>query len=328
MPPPPPFGAVYAAYFADPFVWQSEGRYYAIGTGRDEAVGAADQRSRAVASVFPLLQSTDLRHWQPAGHALIPPEAIHGQTYWAPEIAFADGLWYLYYSVGHGDSRHQLRVAVSERVLGPYRDLAQLTDPDQIAFAIDPHPFRDDDGRWYLFHARDFLSTEDETGAAVHAGTALVVSELTSMTSLGPLTHTVLRARSDWQLYAAQRAMYGQVFDWHTLEGPSVIKEGGRYYCFYSGGCWQNETYGVDYAVAEHVMGPYHTLEKASHPRMLRTDPLGEIGPGHCSILTVAESQQRWMIYHAWDPQMTARRMHVASLAFDGQNPQLERWPG
>jgi len=44
--------------------------------------------------------------------------------------------------------------------------------------------------------------------------------------------------------------MYGRVWDWHTLEGPFVRKHDGRYYCFYSGGRWETESYGVDYGVA------------------------------------------------------------------------------
>ncbi len=36
-----------------------------------------------------------------------------GADYWAPEVVEADGRFWLYYSVGHGDHRHQLRVAVA-----------------------------------------------------------------------------------------------------------------------------------------------------------------------------------------------------------------------
>jgi hypothetical protein len=34
---------VYKGYFADPFVWQHEGVYYAIGTGAAEAEGTVDE---------------------------------------------------------------------------------------------------------------------------------------------------------------------------------------------------------------------------------------------------------------------------------------------
>jgi len=44
---------VYGSYFADPFVWQHEGVYYAAGTGAAEASG------QTVGKIFPVLQSTD-----------------------------------------------------------------------------------------------------------------------------------------------------------------------------------------------------------------------------------------------------------------------------
>ena len=62
--------------------------------------------------------------------------------------------------------------------------------------------------------------------------------------------------------------MFGGIYDWHTLEGPCVRRHGGRYYCLYSGGCWQNDTYGVDYAVADHVLGPYTDSGNEDGPRV------------------------------------------------------------
>ena len=65
----------------------------------------------------------------------------------------------------------------------------------------------------------------------------------------------VARAQHEWQRFVSNRIMYGGVYDWHTIEGPCVRKHDGRYYCFFSSGRWENESYGVDYAVADHVHG-------------------------------------------------------------------------
>jgi GH43 family beta-xylosidase len=313
---------VHAEYFADPFVWRSGEEYYAIGTGPADAEGSQHEAARP--SIFPLLRSKDLIHWMPAGHALVPPDAALGQNFWAPEIASAHGRWYLYYSVGHGDKRHQLRVAVSERPLGPYLDCAQLTDPDEVPFAIDPHPFRDDDGKWYLYHARDFLDFGPDAVGSMRAGTALVVSELETMTRLSKHVHTVLRSYCDWQLYAAQRPMYGKIFDWHTLEGPCVIKEAGRYYCLYSGGSWHTDTYGVDYTASDHVLGPYGIETSVEAPRILKTIPGKVIGPGHCSMTIAPDGVSRMIVYHAWDPDMRARRMFMDELYFERGAPKSD----
>ena len=300
-------------YFADPFVWRHEGRYYAIGTGGAEAAGHVGEGRQA--TVFPLLTSPDLVHWTPAGHALVRPGAELGDTFWAPEIAFADGRWHLYYSVGFADRQHQLRVAIADAPQGPYIDAAQLTDPTVVPFAIDAHPFQDSDGRWYLFHARDFLHLIDDDGEPARVGTALVVQPLATMTRLADVPpRTVARARRDWQRYQAGRAMYGGTHDWHTLEGPFIVHEGGRYYCLYSGGNWQDLSYGVDYVVADSVMGPYRDDSDRHTPRVLRTVPGRVIGPGHCSVTLAPDGQTRLVVYHAWGPDGTARRLCMDEL--------------
>src|SRR5579859_5536809 len=136
----------YADYFADPFVWKHQGLYYAVGTGAGEAAG------KTVGSVFPILQSQDMAQWHLAGHALKRPAAALGNTFWAPAVAVAGGTFFLYYSVGHGDKSHQLRVACSSTPQGPYEDIGRpLLNPAMTPFAIDPHPFEDKHGRWYLF---------------------------------------------------------------------------------------------------------------------------------------------------------------------------------
>jgi beta-xylosidase len=314
---------IHAEYFADPYVWRCGQDYFAIGTGRTEADGLAGRTS-----VFPLLHSPDLVHWRAAGRALMRPARELGDTFWAPEVVGTEGAWFLYYSVGHADRMHQLRVAKSEHPCGPFRDQGGLTDLRSCQFAIDPHPFRDDDGRWYLFHARDFLDERDATGNVVRAGTALVVHELHRMTELSAIGCTVARARCDWQRFAAERPMYGRSFDWHTLEGPCVVKHAGKYYCLYSGGCWQNDTYGVDYVVADSVLGPYSDEGAEGGPRVLRSVPGRVLGPGHCSVTTTdlpadasAKEARHVLVYHAWDAELAARRMCIDRLSFGPSGP-------
>jgi len=95
---------VYQGYFADPFVWQHEGVYYAIGTGAAEAEGTLNNIDTPNKShVFPLLRSFDFANWHFVDHALLLLDPALGNNYWAPEVACSDGQFYLYYSVGHED---------------------------------------------------------------------------------------------------------------------------------------------------------------------------------------------------------------------------------
>src|SRR5215210_1459990 len=93
---------VYPDYFADPFVFPTNEGYVAIGTGR-----------RIDGLIFEVLRSDDLVSWRRVGGALEPAGDELGDDYWAPEVIAADGRWCMYYSVGHGDVGHHLRVAVA-----------------------------------------------------------------------------------------------------------------------------------------------------------------------------------------------------------------------
>jgi beta-xylosidase len=296
---------VHPGYFADPFVVPTDDGYVAVGTGR--FVG-----DRA----FEVLRSPDLIHWEHVGGALepLPPSltAELGDNYWAPEVAHADGRWWMYYSVGRDDVGHSLRVAVADVPTGPYVDCGVDLTPAE-RFAIDPHPFRDDDGTWYLFYARDVLEGE-------RVGTMLAVDVLTSMTQLSGQARPVLAPSADWQLFKRERPMYGQVYDWHTLEGPFVCRRQGRYVLFYSGGNWEEPTYGVSWAEADSPLGPWR--ESTAEP-LLRTVPGKVVGPGHNSVV-VGPDGQDVMIYHAWDAEGTARRMFVDPLRWTPAGPVLD----
>ena len=292
---------VHPGYFADPFVLRTGGRYVAYGTG-----AIVDGRA------FEVLVSSDLVSWRPAGGALELLPASAGTDYWAPEVAEHDGRWWMYYSIGVGDRGHHLRVAVADDPTGPFRDLGTDLTPDE-RFAIDPHPFRDEDGTWYLFHARDVIEGE-------RVGTMLAVDVLEDMTRLRGEPRTVLTPTGDWQIFLRDREMYGAVRDWHTLEGPFVRRHAGRYWLFYSGGSWLEPTYAVGYAVADHPLGPW--TEPAGAVPLLRTVPGRVIGPGHNSLVA-GPSGADVIVYHAWDPERTARRMCIDPVVWSPSGPRV-----
>jgi GH43 family beta-xylosidase len=290
---------VYPDVMADPFVLRHDGAYYAYGT----APGAPDGRQ------VPVLRSTDLVTWQPVGHALLPIGETH---YWAPEVACHEGRFYMYYSAGSQaeGTDQKLRVAVADHPSGPFVDSGKLLVPGQ-AFAIDGHPFRASDGQWYLFYCVDFLDAADDD----RVGTGIVVDRLVDMTTLAGAPRVVVRPHEDWHVFRKGRAMYGGVYDWHTVEGAAVLCHDGRYYCFYSGGAWERDNYGLSWVVADHPLGPY-TRPEGGHEALLMRTPLGGdlLGPGHNSFTTGPDGQSTWIVYHAWDRAQTARRMCIDRL--------------
>jgi arabinan endo-1,5-alpha-L-arabinosidase len=272
---------VYAHEFADPFVLKFNGSYWAYSTGFQP-----DGR------VFGILRSSDLAHWDPSGGAMEPLPGGH-TCYWAPEVTYEDdGSFLMYYSVGN-EEHMVIRVARAEQPGGPFTDVGvELTSE---LFAIDAHVFKDEDGSRYLFFATDFLSH-------THIGTGTVVARMKDPFSLGGDAVPVTRARYDWQVYDPNRASKGGV-RWHTVEGPFVLKHKGTYYQMFSGGNWQNLSYGVSYATTNNIVTDGEWRQHADGERVLpilRTHPGRVVGPGHNSVVRGPNNRDLYCVYHEW----------------------------
>ena len=210
----------------------------------------------------------------------------------------------MYYSRGVGDAGHQIRVASSRSATGPFEDTGDVLTAD-LPFAIDPSPYRDPAGSWWLFYATDVVAGD-------RPGTVLAVQRLVDMTRLeGPPT-IVLRASGDWQRYQRDRQIHGGVHDWHTLEGPAVLDgDDGGCLLLYSGGNWQTPGYGVGVATAPAPTGPWR--EDPARGPVVTSASTGLVGPGHCSVLT-GDDGVHHLFLHAWDPSARLRRPHRMTL--------------
>jgi arabinan endo-1,5-alpha-L-arabinosidase len=286
--------AAYDGYFADPFVARFEGEYIAYGSG--DPVKAPRG--------FEALRSHDLRNWTSAGTVFAGADPHLGDAYWAPEVSFSAGRYWMHYSVGHGIVGHHIRVAVSDSPLGPFEDTGVNLTPEE-SFAIDAHSFWDADGSRYLFFARDVLDS-------ARPGTHLAAKRMTSMTSVESETIAILVPDSDWQIYERSRSMYGRVFDWHTLEGPTVVQRADGYHLFFSGGSWEGDGYGVSVATATSPLGPWqHT--STDRPDLLSTAITGLRGPGHNSVVRGGDGSDL-IAYHAWNTEGSRRQMYLDRL--------------
>jgi GH43 family beta-xylosidase len=271
---------VYPKSFPDPFVLKFKGEYFAYSTGF-----AAD------GNVFSVVRSNDLVHWTEVGGAMKPLEPSP-PYYWAPEVTYDNGKFYLYYSVGN-ETLMEIRVAVSDWPDGGFVDSGRrLTNED---FAIDAHVFIDDDGSKYLFYATDFL---DYT----HIGTGTVVDRMLDWFTLEGKPRPVTRAKYDWQVYDPNRKEKGGV-RWHTVEGPAVLRRKGLYYEMFSGGNWQDTSYGVSFAVSSEIQNPDEWTQFSDGTKVLpilRT--LGDtvVGPGHNCIVRGPNNRELYCVYHRW----------------------------
>lgn len=293
---------VFPHSFPDPYVLKYRGEYYAYCT---------DFRADGV---FGVLHSRDLVNWREIGAAITPPP-FDAPCYWAPEVVYHNGKFYLYYSVGN-ETFMEIRAAVSDRPDGGFVDSGRKLTTEE--FAIDAHVFEDTDGARYLFYATDFLNH-------THIGTGTVVDRMTDFFTLEGVARPVTRAKYDWQVYDPNRKEKGGV-RWHTVEGAFVLKRKSVYYEMFSGGNWQNVSYGVSFAVTDDVQRNEEWTQFSDGERVfpiLRTVPGLIVGPGHNSAVRGVNNRELFCVYHRWTEN--GRVLAIDRMDFAGGNRMFIR---
>jgi beta-xylosidase len=223
---------------------------------------------------FPLLHSRDLVHWQQVGAVFPkPPEWAVGK-FWAPEISYHNGTFFVYYVAEHRDGPLTIGVATAKHAQGPYTDHPPLVG--QTSGSIDPTPVTGEDGRRYLIWKED--------GNSRGLPTTIWVQPLSADgLSLTGAAKPILENDAPWE---------GNV-----VEAPSVIKHGEYYYLFYSGNscCGLNCKYAVGVARARSIMGPW---EKYPRNPIIKSNANWRC-PGHGSAVTTSDGRT-YYLYHAY----------------------------
>ncbi|HEY8346474.1 MAG TPA: glycoside hydrolase family 43 protein [Symbiobacteriaceae bacterium] len=299
---------VHTLPMADPFLLKWNGVYYAFATGP-----APDGR------IFPVLYSRDLIQWTFLGGAMAPLADPAARDYWAPEVIYLNGTFYLYYAVVAYGRDHHIRVATSRNPEGPYVDAGIDLTGARHPWAIDAHPFQDEDGSLYLFYTVEFWDGD-------RIGSGNVVDRLIDPFTLAGKPQVVTRPCAEWQEFMRARAEKGGV-DWYTVEGAFVVRRNGRYYQMYSGGNYGRANYGIGYAVANHPLGPWipWVPRGETEPgRVLQTRSPLLFGPGHNSVAPGPDNVERYCCYHAWQPDRAGRRMCLDRIEWHGDRLHIQ----
>ncbi|KAL5477939.1 hypothetical protein EMCRGX_G024802 [Ephydatia muelleri] len=182
---------------------------------------------------------------------------------------------------------------------------------------IDPHVFRDTDGRTYLAWKTD----DNNVGATV---TRLWAQEISmakgSVTQLGS-PQQIMDSTGLWWIDS-------WVPGGSLVEGPEIVKMNGFYYLFFAAGQYCQDSYSEGVARSPSIWGPY---EKMGIP-LLSTGLVGTadgaklVGPGHASFVLNATAQQWYAVWYAvWHASMGEncnRYAFVSNLEFGADG-----WP-
>ncbi len=271
----------------DPHVMADGGAFYMVCTSH-------------VLPAFPIRVSRDLVTWRNTAASVFtranrPDWAI--DHFWAPELHRVGESYVCYYTArSRGSGRLCIGAAHARTPFGPYRDLGYPLI-DAGVTVLDPTFFRDDDGRQYLYWKED--------AAPGNPGGPICVRELTP-DGLGFLGDRWEIARND--------------ADWEgpLIEGPSVVKRGGAYYLFYSGGSYDTPWYAIGVARS---LSPTGGFAKRGDP-ILRSNDRWR-GPGHNSI--VRHGERDYIVFHAWEGE---RFRNMRPGLIDSLDWNADGWPG
>ena len=286
---------VYKQAFADPHVLRVGDMYYAYAT--------LDVAAR---SNIQMIRSTDLVNWEPLGDALpaLPTwSPLNARYTWAPGVIQIEDRFVMYYTARDKASDRQcIGVGVSQDPAGPFRDPSDKPFICQMDLggSIDPYPFRDDDGKLYLFWKND--------GNCCNLGVWLWGQELSpdGLTLLGEPVKLLIR---------------DQPWERPLIENPAMVEHNDKYYLFYSANKWDTHQYAISYGVCETVLGPCE--KPLTEPWVDYENPV--MGPGGQSFFTDEEGNL-WMAYHAWTgvnigDALGDRSLHIDLVTFEGDKP-------
>lgn len=224
---------------------------------------------------------------------------------WAPSVLQVGRTFVMAYSVARtaaNPARRCISIATASSPAGPFVDRSSepIACSSDTNGSTDPQVFRAITGRLYLIWKN--------AGVKGHRATAIRVRELNAAGTAflpGSVGRQLLTTAQPWE---------GSV-----IEGPDMIRYGGRYYLFYAGNSWASSSYAIGYAICRTVLGP---CVRASSRPLLATG--GQVaGPGSPAP-TVGPAGALRLGYAAWDyghvgygDPSNHRRMHVARLTVD-----------
>jgi beta-xylosidase len=265
----------------DPFIMLHEGIYYAYGTVADDGI-----------AVF---VSNDLKTWTVPeraknGLALHKSDVWADRWFWAPEVYFVNNRFYMYYSADE-----HICVATAHSPLGPFKqeEKKPMIEDEKC---IDNSLFIDDDGKPYLLFDR------------FNDGLNIWIAELESdlMTIKMETMKKCIAVSQPWEEVQAR-----------VNEGSFIVKRNGIYYLSYSANHYKSQFYGIGFATAKNVMGPYKKYE--GNP--IYQKPKNLVGVGHSSMFTDKNGQLR-IVFHAHNSstEIHPRLMYISSVGFKNGN--------
>lgn len=208
-----------------------------------------------------------------------------GRQLWAPDCAYKDGKYYLYFPLKDKTDIFRIGVAVSDKPEGPF---VPQPDPIRGSYSIDPAIYDDGNGKYYMYigglwggqlqRYRNNKAIEQGHEPADHepALCPVVARMSADMLQFDEELKQVLIYDEAGQLIKAGD------HDRRFFEAPWVHKYNGKYYFSYSTG----NTHFLCYAIGDSPYGPFTYKGKMLTPVV-----------GWTSHHSICEFKGKWYLF-------------------------------
>jgi GH43 family beta-xylosidase len=256
----------------DPYILKYNNQYYLYATSSPDG--------------FKVWQSDNLIDWTVKGLALDKNNTANNWgtgNFWAPEVKFIDGKFYMTYSARMTNGKMKVRIAASDNPLGPFINWSEpfLLDDDFSYIDADLLP---DGDKVFMFYTKD-CSLNIINGK--HVSQIYVVELNKDLKSFS--TQPVLATTPD-------QAWESPNNDWIWNEGSYAMKHENTYYLMYSANVYNGQDYSVGYATSSNPFGPW--IKYAGNPILKKNMSIQVSGPGHNSVTTSPDDKEMFIVYH------------------------------
>ncbi len=233
-----------------------------------------------------------------------------GKQMWAPDAAFKNDMYYLFFPAKDRDGIFRIGVATSKSPAGPF---VPQKEPIAGSFSIDPAIFVDEDGQAYLYFGGLWggqlekwkTGTYDPDGTEPGAGEPALGPRVAKMSSDmlsfdGPVMEISILDEKGQALLATDNSR-------RFFEAAWMHKYNGTYYLSYSTG----DTHFIAYATSENPVGPFVFRGYILNPVI-----------GWTTHSSTVEFQGKWYLFYH-DSSLSQgvsnkRSVKVAELLYNG----------
>lgn len=256
----------------DPYILKYSNKYYMYATTSPNG--------------FKVWQSDNLIDWQAKGLAFDNNHAGNNwgtSNFWAPEVKFINGKFYMTYSARMANDKMKIRIAVSDNPLGPFINWSEPFFLSDDFSYIDANLFLDGD-QIFIYYTKDCSLNIVDGKHTSQIYMAELKKDLKSFQTQPILATT---PSQEWE---------NPNGEWRWNEGSFVLKHDHTYYLMYSTNAYNNPGYSVGYATASNPLGPW--TKYAGNPILKKNMAIHVSGPGHNSVTTSPDDKELFMVYH------------------------------